>query len=71
MTDSSLVGIGLPTHDGERYLAEALESLLAQDYGNIEIVVSPTTPRATAHPRSCASSLPATAASGTSGATRS
>ena len=40
MKDAPLVGIGLPTHNGERYIAEALESLLAQDYAGIEIVVS-------------------------------
>jgi glycosyltransferase involved in cell wall biosynthesis len=38
--DTPLVGIGLPTHNGARYLGEALDSLLAQDYPNIEIVVS-------------------------------
>ena len=27
-----LVSIGLPVYNGERYLAEAIESLLAQDY---------------------------------------
>jgi hypothetical protein len=40
MTDAPLVGIGMPTHNGERYIAEALGSLLAQDYGNVEIVVA-------------------------------
>lgn len=37
---SSLVSIGLPTHNGERYVAEALESLLAQDHPFLEVVVS-------------------------------
>ena len=35
-----LVSIGLPVYNGERYLAEAIESLLAQDYKNIEIIIS-------------------------------
>ncbi len=34
------MGIGLPTHNGEGYLAEALESLLNQDHRDLEIVVS-------------------------------
>jgi glycosyltransferase involved in cell wall biosynthesis len=40
VTDSPLVGIGLPTHNGEPFLALALESLLAQDHRELEIVVS-------------------------------
>ena len=40
MSDAALVTVGLPTHNGEAYLAAALESLLAQDHENIEIVVS-------------------------------
>jgi len=34
------VTIGLPTHNGEPFLAAALESLLAQDHPDFEIVVS-------------------------------
>lgn len=34
------VTIGLPVHNGERYLVEALESLVNQNYPNLEIVVS-------------------------------
>src|SRR4051812_4282474 len=30
----------MPIYNEERYLSEALDSLLAQDYGNIEIVIS-------------------------------
>jgi len=30
----------MPTYDGQRYIREALESLLGQDYPNLEIVVS-------------------------------
>lgn len=33
------LGIGLPVHDGERYLAEALESLLGQTFGDFELVI--------------------------------
>ncbi len=35
-----LVSIGLPVYNGERYVARALESLCAQDYPRIEIVLS-------------------------------
>lgn len=35
-----LVSIGLPTHNGERYLHDALDSLINQDYQNLEIVIS-------------------------------
>jgi glycosyltransferase involved in cell wall biosynthesis len=34
------VTIGLPTHNGERFLATALEALLAQDHADLEIVVA-------------------------------
>ncbi len=34
------VSIGLPVYNGERYLEEALESLLAQSYTDFEIVIS-------------------------------
>lgn len=34
------VTVGLPVHNGERYLVEALESLVNQNYPNLEIVVS-------------------------------
>lgn len=36
----ALVSIGLPVYNAERYLKEALESLLAQDYERIELVIS-------------------------------
>lgn len=38
--DTPLVSIGLPTYNGARFLREALDSLIAQDYPNLEIVVS-------------------------------
>jgi len=33
------VGIGLPVRDGERFVAQAIESVLAQTYGDFELVV--------------------------------
>jgi hypothetical protein len=35
-----LVTLGLPVYNGKRYLAQALTSLLAQDYANLEILIS-------------------------------
>ncbi len=35
-----LVTIGMPTYNGARYLAQSLDSLLAQDYPNWELVIS-------------------------------
>jgi glycosyltransferase involved in cell wall biosynthesis len=37
---SPSVSIGLPVFDGERFLARAIESILAQDYGDFELVIS-------------------------------
>lgn len=34
------VSIGMPVYNGEPYLRQALDSLLAQDYGNFELVIS-------------------------------
>jgi glycosyltransferase involved in cell wall biosynthesis len=39
LSSRPLVSIGISVFNGERFLREALESLLAQDYQNIEIVV--------------------------------
>lgn len=36
----SLVSIGMPVYNGERYIVEALDSLLAQDYENFELIIS-------------------------------
>src|ERR1700726_3052082 len=35
-----LVSIGIPVFNAQRYLREALDSLIAQDYENIELVIS-------------------------------
>lgn len=37
---SGLVSIGLPVHNGEPYLAQAIESLLGQTYGDFELIIS-------------------------------
>jgi len=34
------VSIGLPVYNGEKYLARALQSLLQQDYGDFELIIS-------------------------------
>ena len=39
-SDVPLVSIGLPVYNGEKYITRALDSLLAQEYHNLEIVVS-------------------------------
>ncbi|MFZ5871128.1 MAG: glycosyltransferase family 2 protein [Actinomycetota bacterium] len=33
------VSVGLPVYNGERYLAEAIDSILSQDYGDLELIV--------------------------------
>ncbi|MDH3671273.1 MAG: glycosyltransferase family 2 protein [Gammaproteobacteria bacterium] len=35
-----LVSIGVPVYNEERFLTESLESLQAQDYGNLEIIIA-------------------------------
>lgn len=41
MTDSKpLVSIGMPVYNGERFICQALDSLLAQDYENVDLVIS-------------------------------
>lgn len=40
MTGKPLVSIGMPVYNGERYIGRALDSLLAQDYGNFELIIS-------------------------------
>ena len=34
------LSIGLPVHNGEKYLAESLESLLGQTYEDFELIIS-------------------------------
>lgn len=38
--EEPLVSIGMPVHNAARYLRAALDSLLAQDYSNLEIIIS-------------------------------
>lgn len=50
MSRQPLVSIVLPTYNGERYLAQSIESCLAQTYSNIELLIvddcsSDSTPR--------------------------
>jgi glycosyltransferase involved in cell wall biosynthesis len=39
-TDKALVSIGMPVYNGERFLRQALDALLAQDYEHFELVIS-------------------------------
>ena len=41
MTDNKpLVSIGMPVYNGEKYIRQALDSLLGQDYGYFELIIS-------------------------------
>lgn len=40
MKTEPIVTVGLPVFNGERYLAEAIESILAQSYGDFELILS-------------------------------
>jgi glycosyltransferase involved in cell wall biosynthesis len=40
ITTQPLVTIGLPCYNSERYIAQAIESLLAQTYGNFKLIIS-------------------------------
>jgi hypothetical protein len=40
VTDPPLVSIGVPVHNAERYLRQALDSLIGQDYPNLEVIIS-------------------------------
>lgn len=40
MIDTPRISIGLPVYNGENYLAEALDSLLAQSYTDFELIIS-------------------------------
>jgi glycosyltransferase involved in cell wall biosynthesis len=37
--EQPLVGLGMPVFNGERFLAQAIRSVLAQSYGNFELVI--------------------------------
>ena len=39
MQDGELISVVIPAHDRERTIARAISGVLAQTYGNIEIVV--------------------------------
>lgn len=38
-TEKPLVGLGMPVFNGERYIEEAIQSILAQTYDNLELVI--------------------------------
>ena len=40
MEMAALVSIGMPIYNSEKYLRQALDSLLAQDYSNFELIIS-------------------------------
>ncbi len=42
MTADPRLSIGFPVHNGEQYLAEALDALLDQSYEDFEVIVSDT-----------------------------
>lgn len=39
-SDKPLVSIGMPVYNGEKYIRQALDSLLAQDYEHFELIIS-------------------------------
>lgn len=40
MDDNPLVSIGMPAYNGERFIRQALDSLLGQDHENFELIIS-------------------------------
>ena len=40
LPESPLVSVGLPVYNGERFLRQSLESVLAQTYENFELIIS-------------------------------
>ncbi len=40
INEKPLVSIALPVYNGEKYIEKVLASLLAQDYGNLELIIS-------------------------------
>ncbi len=45
VSEQPLVSIGMPVYNAERYLTQALESVLGQDYSNFELVISDNSSR--------------------------
>ena len=41
-SDSPKLSIGIPVYDGEKYLAKALDSILAQTFTDYELIISDT-----------------------------
>jgi glycosyltransferase involved in cell wall biosynthesis len=39
-SNNCLVSIGMPVYNGEKYIRQSLDSLLAQDYGHFELIIS-------------------------------
>ena len=35
-----LISVGIPTHNGEKFILEAIQSVLNQSYQNLEIIIS-------------------------------
>jgi glycosyltransferase involved in cell wall biosynthesis len=40
LSEQALVSIGMPVYNGERFLRQALQSLLAQDHSHFELIIS-------------------------------
>ena len=40
MSSKSRVTVGMPVYNGDNYLAETLDSIVAQSYQNFEVVIS-------------------------------
>ncbi|MGH7179468.1 MAG: glycosyltransferase family 2 protein, partial [Tepidisphaeraceae bacterium] len=39
MSSSALISIGIPVRNGERYLRQAIDSILAQSHSNFELII--------------------------------
>jgi glycosyltransferase involved in cell wall biosynthesis len=40
MTDSNLITIAMPVFNSERHIRQAIDSILAQEYDHLELVIS-------------------------------